>query len=929
MFSNPTRSLLGLLVLSLSGACGAARADALDEDPDVTLLREARVPRGAAGLLDFLARRSGGEADLKDLQRLVRQLGHARFGERERAAEKLVGLGPAALGALRRAFDDPDKEIARRARECVQKIVQEWDPALTGAAVRHLLRLRPDGIIPALVRYVPYATESDTEEEVWFGLDSLTEREGKPHPALLKALQDPVPARRAAAACLVGRRGDSAQREAIRKLLDDADAVVRLRAAQGLLGAGEKAAIPTLVALLSDDSAEVRWQAEEMLRWAAGDGAPGIMVGAGTARERQKCRDAWKAWWQDHGPKLDLAKRERDYRRPGLVLLCDRGNPSKSDGRVWLTGCDGTTRWELTGLSSPSDARLLAGGRVLIAESGAGVSERRLDGTVRWRYQGLKAPSVCQPLPSGNTFVAEPSGRMAEVGPAGEEVSLSRIPRCEDGLHTYARPQRLPTGRLLCRLLQASRLRGLIELEPDKGHVLKSVRFLGFIDVPEAANLEAVPEAGYLVAGATGVYRGYVLEVDPTGRVARKSLAHGASHAIRLPSGNTLACGIGRLVEVDRDGTVVWEAFFSTDFQRLHACLGLVRLGFDRAQRGGKPVAVAPPPLSGLSSPDRLVRRRTIAFLAEFGPGIPEAVPALKILSGEGDPTIREEAKNALAVIEASPLLGHLKRLKDKGPRVRAEAAWGGGGHSWAVRVVAPALIKVAEDPDAKVRWMAANVLGSMDVEAEQVVPALIKAARDTDVEVQKMAVHSLGRMGRKAAPAVSVLIECLLKSEDVTVRYWSGAALGFIGPVDKRVVPVLTEALKASRTRVGAASGLSLIGPEAVSAVPALLAVFDAPLGNFPPHVPDELRSIILAAFGRMGPGARATVPMMIRVLRDKERSPAVREAAVKSLGALGPVAAEAIPALKEVADDLNEVQLRKAAFESLQKIQGDSRDR
>jgi hypothetical protein len=61
--------------------------------------------------------------------RLIGQLGSPRFTEREEAGRALDGLGPVALEALRRAADDRDPEVARRAAGLIRKIEKRQESA--------------------------------------------------------------------------------------------------------------------------------------------------------------------------------------------------------------------------------------------------------------------------------------------------------------------------------------------------------------------------------------------------------------------------------------------------------------------------------------------------------------------------------------------------------------------------------------------------------------------------------------------------------------------------------------------------------------------------------------------------------------------------------------------------------------------------------
>ena len=70
-------------------------------------------------------------------------------------------------------------------------------------------RLKPDpddfrdflrsGAVEALLHYLPYAPDDETREEIWYGLAKIGVVNGKVQPALLAALKDNTPDRRAVA----------------------------------------------------------------------------------------------------------------------------------------------------------------------------------------------------------------------------------------------------------------------------------------------------------------------------------------------------------------------------------------------------------------------------------------------------------------------------------------------------------------------------------------------------------------------------------------------------------------------------------------------------------------------------------------------------------------------------------------------------------
>src|SRR5207245_786469 len=110
-------------------------------------------------------------------------------------------------------------------------------------------------------------------------------------PLLLKALEDKLPIRRSAAAEAGIRAGDKEHREAVLKLLKDADASVRLQVAQALVGARDKECVPAFIALLTEGNRDQAERAESYLCQLAEDKAPEVLLGE-TDETRRKCREA-------------------------------------------------------------------------------------------------------------------------------------------------------------------------------------------------------------------------------------------------------------------------------------------------------------------------------------------------------------------------------------------------------------------------------------------------------------------------------------------------------------------------------------------------------------------------------------------------------------------------------------------------------------
>jgi hypothetical protein len=169
-------------------------------------LQAARMAPDTPALLEFLRQHTVDEARLEKVRSLVRKLGDDSFEVRESAKKDLIAQGAVAAALLGQAVSDPDPEIATRAKECLQRIGKPPDSSLSIAVVQLVARHRPPGAAKVLLAYLGSAPDAAVAQEVRGALRSVAYREGKPDPALLKALNGTEAQRRAAAAAL-GRDG--------------------------------------------------------------------------------------------------------------------------------------------------------------------------------------------------------------------------------------------------------------------------------------------------------------------------------------------------------------------------------------------------------------------------------------------------------------------------------------------------------------------------------------------------------------------------------------------------------------------------------------------------------------------------------------------------------------------------------------------------
>jgi thioredoxin-like negative regulator of GroEL len=85
----------------------------------------------------------------------------------------------------------------------------------------------------------------------------------------------------------------------VRKLLQDPSPKVRLQAAKALVEANDAEAVPVLIDLLADLSADDRQTAEELLTKLAGEWAPIAPLTSEDKIARKILRDAWRVWWRN------------------------------------------------------------------------------------------------------------------------------------------------------------------------------------------------------------------------------------------------------------------------------------------------------------------------------------------------------------------------------------------------------------------------------------------------------------------------------------------------------------------------------------------------------------------------------------------------------------------------------------------------------
>jgi HEAT repeat protein len=520
-------------------------------DADERTLREAGVGTDGAALLQFFKKRIINNADRDSIAALIKRLGDDSFDEREKASAELIALGPRAEPQLRAAVEkSSDAEVKRRAEDCLAQLAKGDAPTLLTAAVRVLAARKPVGAAVVLLDYLPGAAGEGVAEEVDNALAAVALADGKPDPAVLKALEDKLPVRRAAAAVALCRAGAKGQLAAVRKLLKDPENGVRLRVALALVMAREKEAVPALIDLLADLPPERAYEAEDVLLALAGDAAPDVPLGKG-ADERKKARDAWAAWWKKTGDKADLTKLAENVGAGHILVVTRDAGPTKSlEGHVMEIGRDGKVRWDIGGIKYPVDAEMLPGGRVLICEStGRRITERNTKGEVLKEITipptlVMGQPIGAQRLPNGNTLL---TGRtsVAELDRDGKAVWTYHSTR---GTVYSARKGR--NGEVVVATSNSTLVR--LDASGKEVSTIPATRILAM------GGIDVLPNGNVLLGDYA---QNKVVEYDAKGKVVWQATAQRPGAVTRLPNGHTLvAQTLSKvLIELDRDGKEVWK----------------------------------------------------------------------------------------------------------------------------------------------------------------------------------------------------------------------------------------------------------------------------------------------------------------------------------------------------------------------------------
>lgn len=506
-------------------------------------------------LLDEFKSRTTTDAERAKILALIDKLGDNAAEAREAATTELMGFGKKAAPLLRRVIYQGHTRIAPFATKVLDAIEKDSPNPLPGVAARLLGLRRPEGTAEALVGFAPFCESDDVLAELVEILAAVGVSGGKGADALVKGLQSDVPERRMAAVMALARGKASEDIAAMRKLLTDKDAVVRLRAAQGLVVMEDRKAVSALITLLKDLPVDMVWEAEEVLTRLAGDAAPSAAVGSDD-KTRLAAVQAWAKWWEDNEKTVSLKGLDAGRRDAGVMLVIEQWSPTKGNGRVSEVDARGRVRWEISGLNWPNHAEVLKGNRVLIIEQQQRVTERDRTGKIVGLDRTYNNPFLAERLPNGDTFIAcryqmlivdrkgEPKWTHNIVN--GQQVMGAR--RFRDGSIAY-----FQYGG------------GYVRLDRDG----KQVKTLQFGQQQTWWNyaltgVDILP-GDRIVVSISNMNK--VVEMTSDGKEAWSAPVTQPQFPTRLNNGNVLVAGgnnnLGTLYEIDRKGKVIRETNMS------------------------------------------------------------------------------------------------------------------------------------------------------------------------------------------------------------------------------------------------------------------------------------------------------------------------------------------------------------------------------
>ena len=192
----------------------------------------------------------------------------------------------------------------------------------------------------------------------------------------------------------------------------------------------------------------------------------------------------------------------------------------------------------------------------------------------------------------------------------------------------------------------------------------------------------------------------------------------------------------------------------------------------------------------------------------------------------------------------------------------------------------------------------------------KQIVDLFIYHSNDQNVEVRYQSIKGLSQFGKLSEETFPILLK-MLNDREPKIRRVSVQAIGTMDFRSDEVIPELVGALSDNSHEViwAAMNALTKYGSEALPEIREALA-YDDP----------ELTPIILQIIFQLGPLAKNTIPLVVRLLHAEETD--TRMLAAEALGGIGVLTIEINEMLVLAASNDEDIKVRKAAEWALNRI-------
>jgi len=300
-----------------------------------------------------------------------------------------------------------------------------------------------------------------------------------------------------------------------------------------------------MIKTMKDAPFEMAWRAEEVLVRLAAEKGPTFSF-SGDKAAKEKAADEWLKWWKANEKDVDLAKLDEIEPTLGYTLLLEMDIRGLG-GRVREIGPDGKNRWEITNVQFPTDAVVLPGNRVVIAEQNNNrVSERDTtkNGQEIWGTT-FQQPVGLQKLANGNLVVV---GRQQLMEWDRNRKAITTITRNQ---YDIVAGLKMRNGEFAVYTTQGQ----IVTYDKDGKQLATMAAGRPYSSY---ATMQLLPNNNLLVS-----QQQRVAEIDLVKKESKAVLTYNfPTSAFRLPNGNILVANMNnyQVTEMEpKTNKVVWE----------------------------------------------------------------------------------------------------------------------------------------------------------------------------------------------------------------------------------------------------------------------------------------------------------------------------------------------------------------------------------